>query len=219
MWRFLSASIGGAVLSQPVHLLNVPNVVTFVRIFMIPVFVLFSFFPFSWAYWLTAIIFSAAALTDWLDGYLARRLDQATRLGAFLDPVADKLIVVVALVLLVDKYNNFWLTVPAVVITMREILISALREWMAEMGKRTSVAVSYLGKIKTTVQMVSIIVLLLAAPDLSHWLVWFGFALVYVAAGLTVWSMVLYLLAAWPVLSSGEEAGSLAETSAVSGSS
>lgn len=201
-----STIVGGVVLNQPVRLLNVPNVVTFIRIFMIPVFVLFSFFPFVWAYWLTAIIFAAAALTDWLDGYLARRLDQATRLGAFLDPVADKLIVVVALVLLVDKYNNFWLTLPAVVITMREILISALREWMAEMGKRTSVAVSYLGKIKTTVQMVSIIALLLAAPDLSHWLVWCGFVLVYVAAGLTVWSMVLYLVAAWPVLSSGDDA-------------
>jgi CDP-diacylglycerol--glycerol-3-phosphate 3-phosphatidyltransferase len=190
-------------LNHASHLLNVPNVVTFVRIFMIPVFVLFSFFPHGWAYWLTAIIFSAAALTDWLDGYLARRLDQATRLGAFLDPVADKLIVVVALVLLVDKYDNFFLTVPAVVITMREILISALREWMAEMGKRTSVAVSYLGKVKTTVQMVSIIVLLLAAPVITHWLVWLGFITLYVAAGLTVWSMFLYMKAAWPVLTGG----------------
>lgn len=177
---------------------------------MIPVFVLFSFFPFGWAYWLTALIFSAAALTDWLDGYLARRLDQSTRLGAFLDPVADKLIVVVALVLLVDKYDNFFLTVPAVVITMREILISALREWMAEMGKRTSVAVSYLGKVKTTVQMLSIIVLLLSAPVLSHWLVWLGFITLYVAAGLTVWSMVLYMKAAWPVLTEHRSTDELA---------
>ncbi|MEJ2743252.1 MAG: CDP-diacylglycerol--glycerol-3-phosphate 3-phosphatidyltransferase [Gammaproteobacteria bacterium] len=185
-------------------MLNIPNLVTVIRILMIPVFVLFASFAENWAYIVMALVFSVAAMTDWLDGYLARRLDQSSRLGAFLDPVADKLIVVVALLLLVHKHNSFWLTLPVVVITMREILISALREWMAEMGKRTSVAVSYLGKVKTTVQMISIILLLVAPVDIQHKLTIFGYMMLYVAAALTVWSMMMYLMAAWPVLKAGE---------------
>jgi len=184
-----------------VQLWNVPNVVTLARICMIPLFVMFTVLPFPWAYQCSAFIFSLAALTDWLDGYLARRLKQKTRLGAFLDPVADKLIVVVALVLLVYKFGSIWITLPVIVITMREILISALREWMAEMGNRASVAVSYLGKLKTTFQMAAIIVLLVIEPTGPTLLSNLGYVLIYLAAALTVWSMVIYLNAAWSALS------------------
>ena len=146
----------------------------------------------------SAIIFALAGLTDWLDGYLARKLDQSTAFGAFLDPVADKLIVVIALALLVERFGAWWFTIPAMVIIGREIVISALREWMAELGKRTSVAVSYVGKIKTTFQIVSILVLLAAAPDRNGQLAEIGCVLLYLSALLTLWSMLVYLKAAWP---------------------
>src|SRR5690606_27793354 len=120
--------------------------------------------PFEGRYLFSAAIFGLAALTDWLDGYLARKLDQMTPFGAFLDPVADKLIVAVALVILVQSRPTLLVALPAMIIICREILISALREWMAEMGTRTSVAVSMLGKIKTTLQMIAIALLLLADP-------------------------------------------------------
>ncbi len=138
--------------------MNIPNMLTLFRIALIPVFVLVFFLPFHWSYMASAVIFVLASLTDWLDGYLARRLDQSTSFGAFLDPVADKLMVVIALVLLVTQQDTVWFTVPALVVVGREILVSALREWMAEIGKRTSVAVSYLGKVKTFLQMIAIIV-------------------------------------------------------------
>ena len=145
----------------------------------------------------SAIVFSLAAVTDWLDGYLARKLDQSTALGAFLDPVADKLMVAIALALLIERYGHWWFTVPAIIIIGREIVISALREWMAEMGKRTSVAVSYIGKVKTTAQMLSILVLLMTIPDQQGYLFQFGSTLLYVAAALTLWSMIIYLRASW----------------------
>ena len=127
---------------------------------MIPIFVVVFYLPYEWRYLVSAAIFALAAVTDWLDGYLARRLNQSTPFGAFLDPVADKLMVAVALTVLIEEHHSFLLTLPATVIICREIVISALREWMAEMGKRASVAVSYIGKIKTTAQMGSIIMLL-----------------------------------------------------------
>lgn len=113
-----------------------------------------------------ALVFALAAITDWFDGYLARKLDQTSPFGAFLDPVADKLMVATALVLLVDTYSNFWITVPAIIIIGREIVISALREWMAELGKRANIAVSYVGKLKTALQMLSIFIMLAAVPIL-----------------------------------------------------
>ncbi|MGB1092616.1 MAG: CDP-diacylglycerol--glycerol-3-phosphate 3-phosphatidyltransferase, partial [Oceanobacter sp.] len=142
--------------------MNIPNMLTLGRILMIPLMVI-SYFWFglggkTWA----AVLFSLAAITDWFDGYLARKLNQTTPMGAFLDPVADKLIVAAALMLLVHSYNAVWMTVPAMIIVGREIVISALREWMAEIGKRAHVAVSMVGKVKTALQMVSIILLLLA---------------------------------------------------------
>ena len=176
--------------------MNIPNMLTLFRIALIPVFVLVFFLPFHWSYMASAVIFVLASLTDWLDGYLARRLDQSTSFGAFLDPVADKLMVVIALVLLVTQQDTVWFTVPALVVG-REILVSALREWMAEIGKRTSVAVSYLGKVKTFLQMIAIIVLLAVDPHSGGHYLALGYLMFYVAALLTLWSAVVYVRAAW----------------------
>ena len=142
-----------------------------------------------------------AAATDWFDGYLARRLNQSTPFGAFFDPVADKIMVATALCLLIDDFRAFWVTVPALIIIGREIVISALREWMAELGKRTSVAVSMVGKAKTAAQMVAITLLLLSPVPLDSWIGYLGMVLLYLSAILTLWSMYVYLKAAWPDLS------------------
>ena len=180
--------------------MNIPNILTLMRVLLIPVFILFYYLPFHWSYLGAAIIFTLACVTDWLDGYLARKWQQSTPFGAFLDPVADKLIVAVALVLLVQSHANFWVTAPAVVIIGREIVISALREWMAELGTRAQVAVSNLGKYKTAAQMVALVVLLAnSAHPISTWVV-AGYVLLMISAVLTLWSMVKYLLAAWPHL-------------------
>jgi len=178
-----------------------PNILTFLRILLIPVLVLVFFIPSQWSYQLSAAVFGLAALTDWLDGYLARRLDQLSLFGAFLDPVADKLMVAVALILLVQDNPSYMYAIPAAIIIGREIAISALREWMAELGERTKVAVSIIGKIKTTLQMVAILLLLYKVPlgPLPTHTV--GTLLLYIAALLTLWSMVVYLRAAWPILS------------------
>lgn len=175
--------------------MNLPNVLTMSRIVMIPVFVAVFYLPVDWRYVASAAIFAIAGATDWLDGYLARKLDQSTPFGAFLDPVADKLMVAVALTVLIEEHASYLLTIPAMVIIGREIVISALREWMAEIGSRASVAVSYIGKIKTTAQMVAIVMLLAVPPGLFFAHV--GIALLYLAAVLTLWSMALYLQAAW----------------------
>lgn len=185
-------------------MLNVPNLLTLIRIALIPVFIVAFYLPFSWASQLTAFIFALAAVTDWFDGYLARRLGQTSAFGAFLDPVADKLMVAVALVLLVDQnptpFAGFLMAIPAVIIIGREITISALREWMAEIGERASVAVSVIGKIKTMAQMLALVLLLYKDPigDFSTALV--GFIFLYIAVALTVWSMLIYIKAAWPIL-------------------
>lgn len=183
--------------------LNIPNALTVMRIFLIPVLVVVFYLPFEGHLLVAAGIFTVAAVTDWFDGYLARRLGQMTRFGAFLDPVADKLMVSVALVLLVERHNDLLFTLAACVIIGREIVVSALREWMAELGRRTSVAVSMIGKVKTGFQMVSIIVLLAvdAERDGSEVLA-MGVVLLYIAAGLTIWSMWIYLRAAKAVMAS-----------------
>ncbi len=177
--------------------MNIPNIVTLIRILLIPFLVAFYYMPFYWGHIAAAIIFTVAALTDWLDGYLARNLQQGTRFGAFLDPVADKLIVAVALVLIVGDFNKIYLSIPAAVIVGREIVISALREWMAEIGQRMRVSVSYIAKIKTACQMVALIMLLFYQPDSYLWIKVFGLMLLYVSAVLTLWSMIIYLKAAW----------------------
>jgi CDP-diacylglycerol--glycerol-3-phosphate 3-phosphatidyltransferase len=153
--------------------------------------------PVSWAHEVAALIFAAAAFTDWLDGYLARYLQQGTRFGAFLDPVADKLIVAVVLVLVVGEIGLTYLSIPAAVIVGREIVISGLREWMAEIGQRARVAVSIVAKIKTGAQMVALFVLLLYQPSAPVWIKFSGTVLLYIAAVLTLWSMCVYLKAAW----------------------
>lgn len=183
---------------------NVPNILTLLRIALIPVFVVVFYLPYPWVHVATTAIFGLAALTDWLDGYLARRLRQTSVFGAFLDPVADKLMIAVALVLLVDVnptgMHGVVLALPAAVIIGREIAISALREWMAEIGERAQVAVSIIGKVKTTAQMIALLLLLYREPVGGIPTVLVGLLAIYVAAALTLWSMVIYLRAAWPLL-------------------
>lgn len=183
--------------------MNIPNILTVLRVLLIPIIVALFYLPFKWSYLAASAVFTLAAVTDWLDGYLARRLKQSTPFGAFLDPVADKLMVAVALVLLVGEHANLWLTLPAAIIIGREIVVSALREWMAELGARAQVAVSNLGKWKTTAQMVALVILLANPPQLTNWVA-AGYVLLIVAAVLTLWSMIRYLMAAWPHLSSSE---------------
>ena len=167
---------------------------------MIPCFAITFYLNTPWAPLAAATIFALAAITDWLDGYLARRLGQTSKLGAFLDPVADKLMVAVVLVILLQADPSIWFAVPIAVIIGREITVSALREWMAELGVRGKVAVSYIGKVKTFAQMASIILLILQHASPFEVLRTPGYALLYVAAALTLWSMYQYLAAAWPDL-------------------
>jgi CDP-diacylglycerol--glycerol-3-phosphate 3-phosphatidyltransferase/cardiolipin synthase len=164
------------------------------------VFVLLFYLPFKWTNLACAALFTLAAVTDLLDGYLARRLGQTSDFGAFLDPVADKLMVGVVLVLLVADHPTPFLAIPAAVIIGREITVSGLREWMAGMGERTTVAVSIVGKIKTTLQMIAMILLIYREPlgPFDTWTV--GMVLLYVAVILTLWSMIAYLQSAWPAL-------------------
>ena len=184
--------------------LSLPNLLTSLRILLIPVLVLcFYLFPLDVRYLASALIFSIASLTDGADGYLARRMGQMTPFGEFLDPVADKLLVAVALILLVEVHASALLAIPALVIVGREIVVSALREWMSKYSDQRGVRVSFVAKVKTGFQMTAIIVLLAQGPDLTAPLVILGYLLLYVAAGLTLWSMYQYLLMAWPDLSSG----------------
>ena len=184
--------------------LNVPNILTLLRIALIPVFVVLYYLPVEWSNLAATIVFAIAAWTDWFDGYLARRMKLTSAFGAFLDPVADKLMVAVTLVLLVDTnptpFSGFFLAAPAAVIIGREIVISALREWMAEFGDVTQVAVSIIGKIKTATQMQALVMLVYGAPIAGFPIVETGFALLYISAGLTLWSMTIYLRAAWPAM-------------------
>lgn len=178
--------------------MNLPNILTLSRILMIPLMVISFYWFGKQGHVIAGVMFVIASVTDWFDGYLARKWNQTSALGAFLDPVADKLIVAVALVLLVENYASLWLTIPASIVIGREIVISALREWMAELGKRANVAVSYVGKVKTALQMVAIGFLF--GQSLHPWFELLGFAALFIAAALTLWSMVVYLQAAWPEL-------------------
>lgn len=180
--------------------LNLPNTLTWIRIILIPLIVLVFYLPYSWSGPVAAIIFSLAGITDWLDGYFARKLNQASAFGAFLDPVADKLMISTALVLLVSKHPGWLVALPAAIIIGREIAVSALREWMSELGGRQHVKVSGIGKYKTTAQITALIMMLW-----GHKL-WFipmyqiGYGFLLAAAVLTLWSMFKYLAAAWPHL-------------------
>jgi CDP-diacylglycerol---glycerol-3-phosphate 3-phosphatidyltransferase len=180
--------------------LSVPNTLTWTRIAAIPLIVLLFYMPYSWADPAAGLLFAAAGITDSLDGYFARRLGQISRLGAFLDPVADKLIVAVALVLLVSRDPRPLIVLTAAVIIGREITISALREWMAEMGQRRKVAVSLLGKYKTTLQIIGLSLMLYRQDLLGLPIYWLGVVATEIAAALTLVSMIAYLRAAWPEL-------------------
>jgi CDP-diacylglycerol--glycerol-3-phosphate 3-phosphatidyltransferase len=188
--------------------LTIPNILTLLRIALIPVFVLLYYLPFHWNHLATTVVFALAAATDWLDGYLARRLGETSAFGAFLDPVADKLMVATALVLIVDTnpthLSGIWLALPAAVIIGREITVSALREHMAELGARARVAVSMMGKIKTSAQMSALLLLIYQLPIGVLPTVSIGVIMLYIAAALTLWSMVLYLKAALPVFTQKE---------------
>lgn len=180
--------------------LTVPTMLTLLRIVLIPVLVLVFYLPFKWTNFAAALIFSFAAITDWLDGWIARRYNLFSNFGAFLDPVADKLMVAVALLLIVQKYPTVWMALWAAVIIGREIAVSALREWMAELGERATVKVAAIGKIKTIVQMVALICLLYEDRLFGLPIFVIGDWLLAVAALLTLWSGLAYLRAAWPIL-------------------
>lgn len=183
---------------------NLPNLLTIFRILLIPIFIIFYYLPSSISYILTTSIFIFACLTDWLDGYLARKLGQESTFGAFLDPVADKLIVIVALVLLVQSFGTALLSIPALIIICREIVISALREIMAQYGMSKTVAVAFVGKLKTTLQMTAIAIIL-SQPHyftLDNYITVAGFICLYVSVILTLWSMLKYLHSSWSILQS-----------------
>lgn len=183
--------------------MNLPNILSLLRLAAVPLMVVAYLLPFEWSGLAAAGIFGLASLTDLLDGYLARRLNQETLLGAFLDPVADKVLTATALVMLIGVHGNLWLTLPGIVIIGREILVSALREWMAEMNRRGIVQVKTLGKAKTVMQMLAIAVLLVADPVFDNPLTLIGYGLLVVSVVFTLWSMLQYLRVAWPTLISG----------------
>jgi len=176
---------------------TLPTLLTLLRILLLPVIVLLLYLPQAWSGAAASVVFLLASLTDWLDGYLARRLGQESHFGAFLDPVADKLMVATVLAVLVEQHASVWITLPAVIIIGREITISALREWMAQVGQRSKVAVSHIGKIKTTAQLLALLLLIYEQPLLGLPVFEIGIASLYIAALLTVWSMVSYLKAAF----------------------
>ncbi|MCH9644138.1 MAG: CDP-diacylglycerol--glycerol-3-phosphate 3-phosphatidyltransferase [Gammaproteobacteria bacterium] len=185
--------------------MNLPTLITMFRILAIPFIAIVYYLPFPAAHPVAAILFLLAALTDALDGYLARSLSMVTRFGAFLDPVADKLLVAVALVVVVGNHHISYLVIPAAVILGREIVISGLREWMSEIGKRTSVAVCRVGKFKTMLQMGSLTLLLWCTPEDPGVVQMLGVVLLYLSAILTLWSMCIYLKLAWPDLNAGRQ--------------
>ena len=195
---------------------NVPNILTITRLVLIPVFVVLFYWPSAFANLAAALAFLAAALTDLLDGYIARRFNYTTKFGAFLDPVADKIMVCVALVLVVEYFSvkaslyfdkiNLLITIPAMIIICREIVVSALREWMAELGKRARVAVGRVGKWKTAIQMISITGLVWRYDALT---IYCSIGLLIVATVLTLWSMIGYLITAGSeMFAPGEQAPS-----------
>ncbi|MGO8856795.1 MAG: CDP-diacylglycerol--glycerol-3-phosphate 3-phosphatidyltransferase [Steroidobacteraceae bacterium] len=188
--------------SQPVAThWNLPNTLTWLRILMIPaIIILFYVLPYPWADPAACAAFALAGITDSLDGYYARKLGQTSRLGAFLDPVADKLIVAAALILIVSRDPRWFLVIASIVIIGREIAVSALREWMAEIGARGKIKVSLLGKYKTVMQIVGLSFLLFRQSLFGIPIYKFGIILTAVAVVLTLWSMIAYLRLAWPEL-------------------
>jgi len=180
--------------------LTIPTVLTLLRMALIPVLVAVFYAPVGWSHIAALVIFILAGLTDWLDGWIARRFAMSTRFGAFLDPVADKLMVAVALILIVQRDPTVVLALASAIIIGREITISALREWMAEIGQSTVVRVAWAGKFKTVMQMVAIGFLLYREPLLGLPVLTIGTVLLVTASVLTLYSMLSYLQAAWPAM-------------------
>ncbi|MEZ5495321.1 MAG: CDP-diacylglycerol--glycerol-3-phosphate 3-phosphatidyltransferase [Gammaproteobacteria bacterium] len=179
---------------------NLPNILTVSRVALIPVMILFFYLPFEWNRIAACTVFFFASITDFFDGYFARKHKTYSRFGAFLDPVADKITVTTALVILLQDHPTILMMIATTVIIGREITISALREWMAELGERTAVNVAFIGKVKTLFQMFAI-GFLLYERDLWGMPVYIiGLTLLYIAAALTLWSMYVYLRAAWPMM-------------------
>ena len=180
--------------------ITLPTAITLLRIALIPLFVVVFYLPYGWSNVVATVIFTMAALSDWVDGYLARSMQLESSFGAFLDPVADKLMVVVVIILLVQANPSIYMALPSVIIVMREISISALREWMAELGSRTTVQVSWIGKVKTVAQMIALGFMVYHEPFFGLPIFEIGLAIYYLAAILTLASMINYLRAAWPVI-------------------
>jgi len=181
--------------------INIPNLLTLCRIGLLPILVIIFYLPkFDSQHVVLASLFFVIGVTDLLDGYLARKLNQQSAFGAFLDPVADKLSVSIALILIVSAHPGAFVAIPAAIIIGRELTISALREWMASIGANVKVKVSYIGKVKTAGQLWAIGFMLYEQPIGWFSPLQFGYLLLYISAGLTLWSMVSYLIAAWPSL-------------------
>jgi CDP-diacylglycerol--glycerol-3-phosphate 3-phosphatidyltransferase len=182
--------------------LNLPLALTLGRVAVIPAVLALFYLDWHYARQVATVLYTVACLTDWLDGWLARRWGQTSKFGAFLDPVADKLLVAVCLIMLLRDHPGPGgiLAIIVAIIIGREITVSALREWMAELGQRTSVAVSQIGKFKTGFQMTAIGFMIWQRDLYGIPIYWIGFSLLVVAAALTVWSMVMYLRAAWPLM-------------------
>ncbi|BAC24461.1 pgsA [Wigglesworthia glossinidia endosymbiont of Glossina brevipalpis] len=174
--------------------LNIPTCLTLFRLIIVPFFIIVFYLPFSNASFYSAIIFILAALTDWFDGFLARKLNQTTCFGAFLDPVADKIIVVIGLILIIEYFHSFWITIPSLIMIIREIIISSLREWMAEIGKNNLLSVSLISKLKTSIQMLAIFSLLWKE---TYIIIIIGILSLYVSSILAFLSMLKYFYIAW----------------------
>ena len=184
--------------------LNLANILTLFRIAAIPAVVVCFYSPIPDARPIAAILFGIAAVTDFIDGWVARRFNQTSRFGEFLDPVADKLMVAIVLVMLVQAQSGWFEDIIAMIIIGREITISALREWMATIGERANVKVSTAGKVKTTLQMFGIAFMVYKNSLLGIDMYTLGFALLVLAAIMTIWSMAIYLKAAWPAICSDQ---------------
>lgn len=194
--------------------LTIPTWLTLARILMIPLLVLVFYLPYWWTAYASTALFGLAAITDWLDGWIARKYQLSSKFGAFLDPVADKLMVAAALFLIVQAHPTRWMAIWAAIIVGREIAVSALREWMAELGQRATVRVAAIGKIKTVVQMIALLCLLYSItpdPARAYAQTWLAQPIFHIgdwllagAALLTLWSGLQYLRAAWPTLRDGE---------------
>ncbi len=180
--------------------INFPTFLTLIRIAVIPVIIAFFYSGYDWSRQAASLLFGAASITDVVDGYLARKWNQESKLGAFLDPVADKLIVVVMAILLTQAFPTWYMILAAIIIIGREVVISALREWMAEIGERGAVAVIKAGKLKTFAQIVALGFLMFEYSWLGIPTVEIGWTALFIAVVLSIYSMVLYLSSAWKVI-------------------